>query len=99
MLTETQKKQQKQLAALFIIILITIGIFLFSRKSETPASSVSNFSQKAEIVSSNMQVQEIDSSILFSESFRDLKKNGQYPVESGTIGRNNPFIPYEGAGF
>ncbi|MFH0969189.1 MAG: hypothetical protein V1804_01645 [Patescibacteria group bacterium] len=98
MLTDAQKKQQKQLALLLAVILITIAILLFSRKKSPAGSTVGIID--AEIPSDGIPTlndtkTENNSDILTGKAFNDLKRNGQYPVAKGEISRDNPFIPYE----
>lgn len=99
MATEAQKKQQKQLILLGIIILITGAIFLFSRKNkDTAPDNLDSFNGNLEASSSPIninQMQETDLTILSSRVFEKLDKNGKYPVDPGKTGRKNPFIPYE----
>jgi len=99
MLTDTQKKQQKQLILLSVIILAIIAIILFSRK-DTPANIPTEITNENTNLDLNVpvsieKIQENSLGILSSKAFEGLNKNGQYPVEAGKTGRINPFIPYE----
>lgn len=98
MQTESQKKQQKQLILLGIIILITVGVFLFGRRGKKTDSPVALQEEAANTSIQSVNVSNIkkgNSELLSKNSFKNLQKNGEYPINVGSTGRDNPFAPYE----
>lgn len=98
MKTESQKKQQQQLILLFVIILATVGVYLFSKKGGSAPDSETASPGAAASAIGKLNISSINSAdfgILSSSSFKNLEKNGQYPIEIGIPGRDNPFLPYE----
>jgi len=97
MQTEAQQKQKKQLILIGVIIAITIGVLLYSKKGKSKPSATTVGSD-VPVVSVNKQlsgIENLDLSILLEDSFVDLKKIEGYPIDPGDVGRDNPFIPYE----
>jgi len=98
MQTEEQKKQKKQLILVGVIIAITVGVLLYSKRGKSTQKTTTPAINVPPVVSINAQlkgIEGLDLGVLLEDSFVDLEKIEGYPIDPGDVGRNNPFIPYE----
>ena len=98
MQTEEQKKQKKQLILVGVIIAITVGVLLYSKRGKSTQKTTISAINVPPVVSINAQlkgIEGLDLGVLLEDSFVDLEKIEGYPIDPGDVGRNNPFIPYE----
>lgn len=96
---EEQRKHQKILLVVGLGILIIAGLILyFTFWRETGIISLEERPTESErtgtILEEKLKKIELDFSFLTQTIIPFLKIHGQIPVEKGTTGRTNPFIPY-----
>lgn len=100
-----QRKKQKNLlfiAGAILIVAVIILYFVFWQGSKIPSqalpgdvSSAKSSEEKAKLIlEEKLKKIELDFSFLTEKILPFLKSYGDLPVEKGTTGRTNPFIPY-----
>lgn len=79
-----EKKTKRQL---WLLILAMAGIlFLIIRlRSKVPSLEVEEAQVFAPVT--------LDTSVIVGNKFKELRAFGAYPIRSGRVGRENPFIP------
>ena len=97
-----QEKKQRLMLIILVVAILTISIVLyfgFWRSLPEPSADEGLFIAENGDVSEYMLeelVEKInfDVSFLKSSYFKDLEIYGEWPLEIGAKGRNNPFLPY-----
>ena len=94
--------ERKQYLSLIVFILVILAIVmilyfgywrysLFSETESITSELIVNKGILAEIVIKKI---DFDSSFIKTSGFQGLKVYGQWPLEVGEKGRQNPFLPY-----
>lgn len=99
--TPQDKKRQKMTYILSLVIIVTLGVIYFGFFSEKGSEvSVAPVSSGYEILPENdILIKKLDGirlkGLLFQDKkFQSLILFGQFPVNIGVKGRNNPFEPF-----
>lgn len=95
-----QKKQQKLLIILAVVILAAIGVLYFGLKG--PEVSVDGTTSAGELTEPAASAQkkeskgelELDISLFKNPQYQDLRSYEAWSREKGGVGRENPFVPY-----
>jgi hypothetical protein len=84
-----QKKKQKNLVLIFVILLVIIGIVLTQQLLKRLSLNMA-----VELSVTPFAQPQIDFKFLESQALKDLEPFEGIGPFLGTIGRENPFIPY-----
>lgn len=100
-LSPHDKKQRLMLVILLVAILVILIILYFGFWRSLPEppideqpSVVENGDIRGEALEALIEKIDFDASFLKSSYFKDLKVYGEWPLEIGEKGRDNPFLPY-----
>lgn len=102
---ERAKLKQNILISVFVVVVLVSGYLYYSNFMQKP-KAVNDFmpmeldpnfiSPINPVVPNQGFSSRLKTNLLSDPRFANLKVFGNVPIEVGTLGKDNPFIPYEG---